>query len=95
MLRYEKIVDGCLLSVGTFTGLANIQQILGIIILVIQIAWIVVKLAVKIIDNIKSGESLDKIDGDVGSVIDQIGEFKDALKSLEDEEENGQDNEQE
>lgn len=95
MLRYEKLVDGCLLAVGTFTGLANIQQILGIIILVIQLAWIVVKLAVKIVDNIKSGESLDKLDGDVGSVIDQIGEFKDALKSLEDEEENGQDNEQE
>lgn len=84
----EKVVDSCLLIVGTATGLANIEHILGIIILVIQLAWLLTKLIVKIINTINNNESLDNLDDDVGSVIDQLDIFKDTLKSDEENTEN-------
>lgn len=84
MGEMEKIVDGCLLGFGTVTGLANIEHILGIIILVIQIAWIMTKLVFKIINTIKNNESLNSLDDDVGSAINQIDNIKDSLKSGED-----------
>lgn len=91
----EKVVDACLLAIGTATGLANIEHILGIIILAIQLAWLLTKLIVKIFNTIMHNESLDNLDDDVGSVIGQIGMFKDALKSGEETIENEQhDNEQ-
>lgn len=74
----EKVVDSFLLVVGTATGLANIEHILGIIILVIQLAWLLTKLVVKIVNAIKHNENLDTLDDDVGSVIGQLEMFKDA-----------------
>lgn len=79
----EKIVDVCLLTVGTVTGLANIEHILGIIILVIQLAWLLTKLIVKIVNAIKNNESLDTLDDDVGSVVGQLEIFKDNLNPNE------------
>ena len=79
----EKAVDSFLLVVGTATGLANIEHILGIIILVIQLAWLVTKLVVKIVNTVKNNESLDTLDDDVGSVIGQMEIFKDSLNSGE------------
>lgn len=93
MGKLENIADKCLLTIGTVVGLANIEHILGIVILIIQIAWILTKLVVKVINYIKSDKPLDSLDGDVDSVIDKIDEFKDTLKTTEDTEENGQDNE--
>lgn len=79
MNNTENIVDGCLLTVGTVTGLANIEHILGIIILVIQLAWIITKLVVKIVTTIKTEQPLDELDDDVGSVVGQLSIFKDTL----------------
>lgn len=79
----EKVVDVCLLTVGTATGLANIEHILGIIILVIQLAWLITKLVVKIVNTVKNKENLDTLDDDVGSVIGQMEIFKDSLNSGE------------
>ena len=79
----EKVVDVCLLTVGTATGLANFEHILGIIILVIQLAWLLTKLIVKIINTIKNNENLDTLDDDVGSVIGQLEIFKDTQISNE------------
>ena len=72
----EKVVDVCLLTVGTATGLANIEHILGIIILVIQLAWLLTKLLVKIVIAIKHNENLDNLDDDVGSVISHLETIK-------------------
>lgn len=83
MGKTEKVVDACLLTIGTTTGLANIEHILGIIILVIQLAWLLFKLIVKIINKIKHNESLDTLDDDVGSVVGHLDILKDTLKSDE------------
>lgn len=79
----EKVVDVCLLTVGTVTGLANIEHILGIIILIIQLAWLLTKLVVKIFYTIKHNESLDILNDDVGSVIGSLKDIKDTLNSME------------
>ena len=83
MNNTENIIDGCLLTVGTVTGLANIEHILGIIILVIQLAWIITKLVVKIVKAIKSDVPLEELDDDVGSVVGQLSVFKDTLDNSE------------
>lgn len=79
----ENAVDVCLLAVGTATGLANIEHILGIFILIIQLAWLITKLVVKIVNTIKHNENLDTLDNDVGSVIGKLDVFKDTQNSDE------------
>lgn len=73
----EKVVDVCLLTIGTATGFANIEHILGIIILIIQLAWLFTKLIVKIVYTIKHNENLEILDDDVGSVINHLKSLKD------------------
>lgn len=84
-----KVVDICLLTVGTTTGFANIENILGIIILAIQLVWLVTKLIVKIINTVKNKKSLETLDDDVGSVINHLEIFKDNQKLDEVDIENG------
>lgn len=84
----EKVIDVCMLSVGGIYSLANIEHILGIIILVIQLVWIFSKLVAKIINTIKRKENLDTLDADVGSVIGSLSDIKDSLSKKGDDEEN-------
>lgn len=79
----EKIVDVSLLTIGTATGLANIEHILGIIILIIQLAWLSTKLIVKIINTIKHNKNLDILDDDVSSVIGHLENIKATKNSKE------------
>ena len=88
MRESEKIVDVCLLTIGTATGLANIEHILGIIILAIQIAWLFTKFIVKVFNTIKNNESLDILDDDVGSVIGSLKNVQSTLNFMEEAEEN-------
>ena len=90
----ENIVDGCLLTVGTVTGLANIEHILGIIILVIQLTWLLIKLIVKIVRAIKGNKPLENLNDDVGSVIGKISDFRDTLNNSEVDTENEHNNKQ-
>ena len=89
MGNLEKIIDGCLLTIGTATGLANIEHILGIVLLVIQLLWFIVKLLIKIVNSLKNKKRLDMRDIDVGSVINIIDDIKDELNSTEGDTENG------
>lgn len=84
MFDTEKIIDTCLLTVGTASGLSNIENILGIIILIVQILWLSVKITFKIINAIKGKKDLTTLDDDVSSVVSQIEELKDNL-NLKDE----------
>lgn len=84
----EKIVDVCLLTVGTVTGLANIEHILGIIILVIQLAWLLTKFIVKVFNTLKNNESLDILDDDVGSVINSLKNVQSTLNFMEESDKN-------
>lgn len=87
MHKADTIVDTVLLSIGSLYSLANIEHILGIIILVIQLVWIVTKLTVKIVNAIKSKEDLSTFDPDVENVIGSLEDIRDSL-TTESEEEN-------
>lgn len=83
MRETENAIDVCLLTVGTATGLANIEHILGIIILVIQLVWLLTKLVFKIVKSVKHNENLDNLDDDVGSTISKIEMLREGLNSDE------------
>ena len=76
MRTFERITDTILLTVGSTYSLANIETILGIVILVINLAWIVTKLVYKIVKSIKKGEDLEIHDNEVSSVTKTIEDFK-------------------
>lgn len=69
-------IDTLLLITGTATGLANIESILGVIILVVQLLWLVFKLVYKIIASIKNKTSLDLLDKEVEDIVEVIEESK-------------------
>lgn len=79
MLNETRIVDSCLLMVGTAYSLANIENILGVFILIIQAIWITVKLIVKIVNAIKNKRLPKDIENDVGSVINIVEDIKEAI----------------
>ena len=80
-MKFEHIIDTCLLTVGSAYSLANIEQVLGVIILFIQLLWIIAKLWLKIYRNIRSRKDIDTIPNDIENTIDEIVDIKDALNS--------------
>ena len=93
MKSSEPVVDSVLLLVGGAYSLANIEHILGIIILVIQISWILAKLINKFVTVYKTKSDLSTLDGDVNNVIGTLTDIRDTLTKKE-EENNGDSDEQ-
>lgn len=93
MKSSEPVVDSVLLLVGGAYSLANIEHVLGIIILVIQISWILAKLINKFITVHKTKSDLSTLDGDVNNVIGTLTDIRDTLTKKE-EEDNGDSDEQ-
>ena len=87
MHKADTIVDTVLLSIGSIYSLANIEHILGIIILVIQLLWILTKLTVKVIEAIKNKDDLNAFDPDVENIIGSLEDIRESL-TTESEEEN-------
>ena len=85
--RATEVVDCALLSVGTLYSMENIEHVLGVVILVIQLAWLCTKLGVAIYKKIKSGGNLSELDGDVGDITGTLGDIIDAVDKLDDEKE--------
>lgn len=83
-MKTDRIIDWVLIASGSIYSLANIEHILGIAILTIQLAWIIAKLTVKIVNAIKNGQNLDDLDDDVSDTIDTIGDIKDIISKDED-----------
>lgn len=77
MNRVENTIDVAMLSVGSIYSLANIEHILGIIILVIQISWILCKFISKIVTCIKNKTNINELEDDVNDVVDTLTTLKD------------------
>lgn len=71
----SNIIDVTMLTIGTAFGLDQIETILGIIILVLQGVWILVKMVSKIIDHVK-GKEYNKVQDDLKSGIDELKEIQ-------------------
>lgn len=64
------LIDTVLIAIGTMYSITNIKEVLGIIILLIQFIWIIVKLIDKIYRTIKTKKSLDEVDKDIENLTD-------------------------
>ena len=84
MAKVSEVIDGLLLATGSGYALANIQNALGIAILVIQLAWITTKFVIKLVHKIKSKETdVTDLDEDVSNVIGSLEEISANLSEME------------
>lgn len=90
---FDKI-DTCLLTVGGIYSLANLEEVLGIVILVIQLSWIVTKLVLKILKtrqgktdvaNNDNQVDVEHIDKEVDAFVENLIEIKDIMTNGDDE----------
>lgn len=58
-MKNEQITDSFLLSIGSIYSIVNIEDILGIVILIVQIIWFSLKIYLKIKSMISDGEITD------------------------------------
>lgn len=85
-MKGSSIVDNVLIAIGLIYAISDIESILGIIILVIQIIWILVKAIIKIYHSIKdkniSGvkDSIKDLHDDLTDIQDQLKEDKDGKR---------------
>lgn len=79
---YEKI-DNFINAIGILYGLTNIQQILGIIILVLNILSIFIKSGIAIYNKIKKKQFNDIVDI-IDNTAQEIEKLKEANKNGED-----------
>lgn len=77
MKNIHNTIDNILIALGATWSLANIQTLLGIIVLVFQILWLTFKLIVKIINKIKTKGNLDDLDTEVDKITDKINSIGD------------------
>lgn len=59
-LKIVDIIDGSFITAGVSIALQDLQSILSIIILVLEGAWLIVKLIIKTIKYFKDGELTDE-----------------------------------
>ena len=82
MSNTNDVVDGFLLAIGSAYSLANLEQTLGVVILIIQLIWLITKLAFKIYISIKTKELSTIINDDVFEVVDIIDDIVDTVNSV-------------
>lgn len=73
-MKYDEISNGISIFTGTI-ALANIQEILSIIILVLSILNILINMGIKIYGKIKN-KKYDEISKDITKAIDDLKELE-------------------
>lgn len=81
-MKPNDVVDTALLSIGSIYSLANLEQILGIIILVIQIAWLTYKLCAKIYSKIAYKKDVKITEDEVHELLEVTSELRDEIKHI-------------
>lgn len=72
MNNVKNVVDYSLIAVGSVISFANIETILGIVLLIIQISWLLTKLIYKIVITINKKGNLDELDKEVTDITEVI-----------------------
>ena len=75
MSNAKDIVDYSLIAMSTSVSIANIESVLGIVMLSIQGLWLAIKLVIKVIDYIKNKKNLIELDGEVEDLVDFVGDI--------------------
>ena len=73
MEQNKDVIDTVLITLGGTAALANIEYVLGILILVIQIIWILFKFGFKLYTLIKNKKSIEDVDDVFEETIDGLG----------------------
>ena len=84
-MKHNDIIDYTMILTGSIYSLANIEHILGIVILSIQLIWIISKLVYKVIEKIKKREPLEDLDEDVKDTIEDLTDIYEDLRGEDDE----------
>lgn len=78
-MKFDKFIDIGLLSIGTTYSIANIEQVLGVIILFVQLIWLLTKIIIKVYNNIKNKktniitkEECDSVDVVIDNIINKL-----------------------
>lgn len=82
MTLLDKIDNG-LNVIGILFGVQNIQETLGIIILVLNIVSILFKFGLSIYNKIKN-KQIDKIGDDINGAIEELEKIKEGINNGED-----------
>lgn len=80
MNNTNNTIDNFLLAIGSAYFLADVKNVLGIIILIIQLLNILVRLGMRVIKGIQLKEPVLDIMEDVASVFDDIEEQVTTIK---------------
>ena len=89
MGKTETIIDVCMLTIGTTYSLANIYETLGIIILTIQLTWIIIKIAARIIKAIREHDPFSAVEEDIDEEVYKLKPMYTDSNKQEDNDENG------
>ena len=73
-MKIQSIIEDVLIGSGIVISLVDIQQILSIILLIFNVAWLLVKFGIKIYEHIKNKQYKE--------IADDIKETKDELEDL-------------
>ncbi len=80
MVKPLEVIEDVLIALGISVSLADIHQILSIVILVFNVIWILFKLGVKIYEKIKS-KNIKEIGDDIKETADELKKLDDSLKN--------------
>lgn len=88
-MDYKNAITYGLMSINTIFSLANIKEIIGLILLIIQLVWAMIIIVFKIINAFKDKKITTE---EVEDIKESIEDFNDTLNKLEDKEDdsNGQ-----
>ena len=89
MGKTENIIDVCMLTIGSTYSLANIEETLGIIILIIQLVWILTKIIARIIKAIREHDPFNVIEEDIDEEVYKLKPMYTDSNKQEDNDENG------
>ena len=73
------VIEDVSIGLGVTIGIAQIETILGIIVLVFQIILIIYKCIMKIVEHVKS-KNLKEIENDLQETIDDLEKLSDKTK---------------
>ena len=88
-MKLETIIDTFMTTIGLTYGLAQIHEILGIVILVLNIGWMLTRLGYNIYTKIKN-KDFKGIEEDVNKTLDDLSSIKDSIEQKEKEKEDGE-----
>lgn len=79
MDKISNVIDGVLIATGITISMADIHQILSIIILTLEVIWILTKLGIKLYKKIKE-KRYGEIAEDIKTASDELKELDNSIK---------------